>query len=75
VAYTTLELETKIVALESGLARHELRVEFADRSVTYRSIAEQIDALKYFKALLALQTPATGPVRSKQILAVASRGF
>ena len=76
VAYTTAEIETKIVALEAGLARSELRVEYSDRSVTYRSVAEQIDALNYFKRLLSdLQAELTGSRRSRQLSAVASRGL
>jgi len=75
VAYTTAELNLKIVALETGLARNELRVDFADRSVTYRSVPEQIDALAYFQRLLAQQAVAAGTTtRSKQVLGVAARG-
>lgn len=76
MAYTTAELDTKIALLEGGLARNELRVDFADRSVTYRSVSEQLDALTYFKRLLAQQATSDGTTsRSKQVLAVASRGF
>lgn len=72
MAYTQAQLETKIGALETALARGELRVDFADRSVTYRSVAEIQNALSYFQRLLS-QLTSTG--RSKQTIAVASKGF
>lgn len=72
VAYTQAELEAKITALETTLARGELRVEFADRVVVYRSVGELTDALNYFQRLL---TQVATPTRSRQTVAVASSGF
>lgn len=72
VAYTQAELEAKVAAIETAMARGELRVDFADRSVTYRSTAELITASDYFKRLL---TQIVTPTRSRQTVAVASRGF
>lgn len=73
MAYTQAELETKIASLETALGRGELRVDFADRSVTYRSVDEIVSAITYFKSLLAPLTAATN--RSRQSFGVASRGF
>lgn len=77
MAYTQAELEAKIAALETTLARGELRVDFSDRSVTYRSIDELTKALEYFKRLLSdlLAAASPGSRRSRQTLGVASRGF
>lgn len=72
VSYTQTELEAKIAAVETAMARGELRVKFADREVTYRSMAELIDASDYFKRLLTQVVP---PTRSRQTVAVASKGF
>jgi len=74
VAYTEAELNAKILALETTLARGELRVDFADRSVTYRSIDEIVKSLEYFQRLLVPLAAATSrPVR--QFFGVASRGL
>lgn len=77
MAYTQAELEAKIIALETALARGELRVDFSDRSVTYRSTAELTTAIEYFKKLLSdmLAEASPGSRRSRQTLGVASRGF
>ena len=72
MSYTQTELEAKIAAVETAMARGELRVKFADREVTYRSMAELIDASDYFKRLLTQVVP---PTRSRQTVAVASKGF
>lgn len=72
VPYTQAELEAKIAAIETAMARGELRVDFADRSVTYRSTAELITASDYFKRLL---TQLVTPTRSRQTVAVGSKGF
>lgn len=72
VAYTQVEIEAKLLAIETALARGELRVDFADRSVTYRSTTELISAADYFKRLLTQVVPAT---RSRQTIAVASKGL
>lgn len=73
MAYTSAELDAKIVALETALSRGELRVDFADRSVTYRSVTETVQALEYFKGLLTNLTASTN--RSRQSFGVAARGF
>ena len=63
MAFTLAE----IAALRSAITRGEKTVTFADRSVTYRSIAELIEALR-----LAEAENATRP---KQSLAYAEKGF
>ncbi len=77
VVYTEAELEANIRALETALARGELRVDFADRSVTYRSTADLTSAIGYFKGLLGDLQAETNPGsrRSRQLLGVASRGL
>lgn len=77
MAYTQAELEAKIAALETTLARGELRVDFSDRSVTYRSTDDLTAAIEYFKKLLSdmLAEASPGSRRSRQTLGVASRGF
>lgn len=72
VAYTQVEIEAKLLAIETALARGELRVDFADRSVTYRSTTELKSAADYFKRLLTQVVP---PTRSRQTIAVASKGL
>lgn len=72
MAYTQTELEAKITALETALARGVTRVDYSDRSVTYRSVQELQNSLSYFQRLLS-QVLGTG--RSKQTVAVASKGF
>lgn len=77
MAYVQSEVEAKIAALESALGRGEMRVDFADRSVTYRSVQDLTDALAYFKRILAeiLATANPGTVRSRQSYAVGASGF
>jgi len=72
VTYTVQQLEANISALEGTLARGELTVEYSDRRVTYRAVAELERALLYFKRLLA---EVSGPTRSKLSYAVASKGL
>ena len=72
MAYTQAQLESKITALESALASGVLRVDFADRSTTYRSVTEIQDALSYFQRLL---TNTLGTSRPKQSFAVTSKGL
>lgn len=54
-----------------------MRVDFADRSVTYRSVSDLTSALDYFKRILAdiLAAANPGAVRSRQSYAVGARGF
>lgn len=77
MVYTEAALEANITALETALARGELRVDFADRSVTYRATSDLTTAIGYFKGLLAdLQAETTpGSRRSRQLLGVGSRGL
>ena len=72
VDYSQADLEAKITALETTLAKGELTVEFADRRVTYRSTNEITAALEYFKGLLVT---VTGTGRRRQFLATAGKGF
>lgn len=77
MAYVQSEVEAKIAALESALARGEMRVDFADRSVTYRSVQDLTSALAYFNRILVdlygAETPLS--VRPRQSLVVGARGF
>lgn len=68
---TQSELESAIAAIERTLAMGQLRVDFADRSVTYRSTDDLLKALDYFKQQLAVLVSG----RSKQTVLVASKGL
>lgn len=59
--------QSDLDAIRSAIARGELSVSFADRTVTYRSIAELLQAEA--RIVAALQT------RPKQTYIVAGRGF
>lgn len=67
MAYTAADL----AAVRVALLRGEQTVQFADRSVTYRSITELL--LVESRILTELATPAT--TRKKQTLGVSSNGF
>lgn len=73
--YVQAEVEAKIALLETALARGELRVDFADRSVTYRSVQDLTSALSYFQSVLGGLAAAAGAARPRQLFAVASNGF
>ena len=75
MAYVQAEVEAKVALLETALARGELRVDFADRSVTYRSVDELKKALSYFQDILAGLAAAAGTGRPRQLFAVSSNGF
>lgn len=64
MAYTSEDL----AAIRAAIARGERVVQFADRSITYRSMEELIKAEDRIAA--ALRTS-----RSKQSLGVATKGF
>jgi hypothetical protein len=53
---TAAEITANIAKLESALARGELRVQFADRLVWYRSIPELTNAIAYFRGLQVEQS-------------------
>ena len=59
--------QSDLDAVRSAIAKGEKTVSFADRSVTYRSIAELVEAERLIAADLA--------PRSKQSLGVSSKGF
>ena len=63
MAFTSEE----IAGLRSAIAKGEKTVTFADRSVTYRSIAELVEALRLAEAENAS--------RPKQSLGYSSKGF
>jgi hypothetical protein len=58
---------TDLDAMRTAIARGEKTVTFADRSVTYRSMTEMIEALRLMEGELA--------TRSKQSLGASSKGF
>ena len=59
MALTEGELQTSIDALVRAIARGELTVEYADRRVTYRSIAELRMALAVLRGELATTQAST----------------
>lgn len=64
--------ESDLQAIRTAIARGERVVQFADRSVTYRSIDELLQA----EARIAQALEATTTTRrSKQWLGVATSGF
>lgn len=65
MAYSQADLDT----VRSAIATGELSVEFADRKVTYRSIAELLTAEQRIATALS---PGT---RSKQSFGSARKGF
>ena len=67
MAYT----EADLTAVRAAIAKGERAVQFADRSVTYRSMDELFQAEERIAGALATAT-ATRP---KQAFAVASKGF
>jgi hypothetical protein len=67
VAYTQADLD----AIRAAIAKGERAVMFADRSVTYRSMDELLQAESRIAS--ALSTVASP--RAKQSLAVATKGF
>jgi len=66
MAYT----EANLIAVRAALLRGELHVQFADRSVTYRSI----DELQKVEQAILSELSSTR-TRGKQTLGVASKGF
>ena len=67
MAYT----EADLTAVRAAIAKGERSVQFADRSVTYRSMDELFQAEERIASSLMTTTTA----RSKQSLGVASKGF
>jgi len=67
VAYT----EADLTAVRAAIAKGERSVQFADRSVTYRSMDELFQAEERIAGALATATST----RPKQSFAVASKGF
>lgn len=54
--------QSDIDALETALMRGELKVKFADREVTYRSVADMSQSLAYGRSQLAQASGASpGP--------------
>jgi hypothetical protein len=65
MAYSQTDLDT----IRSAIAKGELRVTFADRSVEYRSIDDLLKAESHIANALSAGT------RSKQSFGTASKGF
>jgi len=68
VAFTESDLDAVREAIASG----ELRVDYRDRSVTYRSVAELKEAKSEIEREIAGGKDTTRP---KQFLGVAGKGF
>lgn len=64
--------DADLTVVRAALLKGERTVQFADRSVTYRSVDE---LLKVEARILADLAAASSVTRSKQTLGVASRGF
>lgn len=56
MAYTNEQYQ----ALQAAIAGGELSVRYADRSVTYRSVAEMLQILRLMENELGLNADATG---------------
>lgn len=69
MAFTDADLQ----AIRTAIARGERSVQFADRSVTYRSMEELLQAESRISK--ALESVTVAPRRSKQSRLVASKGF
>jgi hypothetical protein len=69
---TESEIRARITALERALGSGALRVDFADRSTTYRSIDDIKSAITYFSDQLA---QVTGTARRKQFDMYAEKGL
>jgi hypothetical protein len=67
MAYT----EADLAAVRTALLRGERSVQFADRSVTYRSVEE----LQAVEAAILRELSQAARTRSKQTLLVGSTGF
>jgi hypothetical protein len=72
MADTQAELEARLAAIDAAIARPEGYVMFADRAVTYRSIADLQKARDAIARQLATVTSASRP---KQTLIVATKGL
>jgi len=56
MAYTLEQYQ----ALKAAIAGGELQVRYADRSVTYRSVAEMLQILRLMEAEMGLNADTTG---------------
>lgn len=65
MAWTQAEID----ALKAAIAKGEKQVAFADRSVTYRSLEEMLEALRLMEAEVA------GTTRPRQYGVVTRKGF
>jgi hypothetical protein len=63
---------TDLTAIQTAIARGELEVEFADRRVRYRSMTELLQAEARITEAL---TSSSLPIRPKQTIGVAGKGF
>lgn len=67
---TAQEIAANIAKLEAALANSALTVQFADRTVTYKSSAQILDQIAYFRSLRSEQSG-----RGRQSFGVSSKGF
>jgi len=58
-------------AINSAIARGEKSVQFSDRSVTYRSLSELLQARKLIEDAISMDTPP----RPRQFLGYSDKGF
>ncbi len=71
-ALTQAQIEAAIAALNEGMASGELKIAYADRTVTYRSVADLLTALNYYEEQLAT---CTGRDRALNTRLVTGKGF
>ncbi len=67
---TAEDLAANIAKLESALSKGEMSVQFADRTVVYRSISQLTEAIAYFRGQVTEQSG-----RGRQSFGVAVKGF
>jgi hypothetical protein len=70
MALTAEEIQEKIDALDLAIAARERSVQFSDRSVTYKSGEEMLEARAHLVSLLSRSNG-----RAKQSLATSHKGF
>ena len=67
---TEADIDAAISALQTALSKGERSVQFADRSVIYKSTEEVLDALRYFEGL-----KGSAVERPRQFLGHSKKGF
>lgn len=76
MAYTTAELDAKILQLETAIGG-TVEVQFENRRLIYRTMAEIRSGIAYFKSLYATATdaPSNPAPRTRTFFLFGSKGF